>query len=40
MLIEKKNYSIMHSVEIARSQAIAMAEKRVKSEWNEMVYSN
>ncbi|WP_335387147.1 EAL domain-containing protein [Neobacillus drentensis] len=39
MFVEKKNYSIMHSVESARSQAIAMAEKRVKSEWTEMFYS-
>lgn len=39
MFVEKKNYSIIHSVESARRQAIAMAEKRVKSEWTEMVYS-
>jgi EAL domain-containing protein (putative c-di-GMP-specific phosphodiesterase class I) len=39
MFVEKKNYSIMHSVESARRQAIAMAEKRIKSEWNEMVYA-
>ncbi|MFP5112785.1 EAL domain-containing protein [Bacillaceae bacterium C204] len=39
MFVEKKNYSIIHSVESARLQAIAMAEKRVKSEWTEMVYS-
>ncbi|NHC39344.1 EAL domain-containing protein [Bacillus sp. MM2020_1] len=39
MFVEKKNYSIMHSVESARRQAIAMAEKRIKSEWNEMVHT-
>jgi EAL domain-containing protein (putative c-di-GMP-specific phosphodiesterase class I) len=39
MFVEKKNYSIMHSVENARRQAIAMAEKRVKSEWTDMVYT-
>jgi EAL domain-containing protein (putative c-di-GMP-specific phosphodiesterase class I) len=39
MFVEKKNYSIMQSVESARRQAIAMAEKRVQTEWNEMVYS-
>jgi EAL domain-containing protein (putative c-di-GMP-specific phosphodiesterase class I) len=38
MFVEKKNYSIVHSVENARRQAIAMAEKRVKSEWTEMLY--
>jgi EAL domain-containing protein (putative c-di-GMP-specific phosphodiesterase class I) len=39
MFVEKKNYSITHSVESARIQAMAMAEKRVKSDRNEMVYS-
>lgn len=39
MFVEKKNYSIMHSVESARAQAIAMAEKRVKSEWTDMYYA-
>jgi EAL domain-containing protein (putative c-di-GMP-specific phosphodiesterase class I) len=39
MFVEKKNYSIMHSVENARRQAIAMAEKRVKSEWTDMIYT-
>lgn len=39
MFVEKKNYSIMHSVENARRQAIAMVEKRVKSEWTDMIYT-
>ena len=39
MFVEKKNYSIMHSIESARRQAIAMAEKRIKSEWNDMVHT-
>ncbi|WP_335502076.1 EAL domain-containing protein [Neobacillus drentensis] len=39
MFVEKQSFSVLHSVESARRQALAMAEKRVKSEWNEMVHS-
>ncbi|MEH7743935.1 EAL domain-containing protein [Neobacillus drentensis] len=39
MFVEKKSYSIIHSIERARRQALAMSEKRVKLGWNEMVYS-
>jgi EAL domain-containing protein (putative c-di-GMP-specific phosphodiesterase class I) len=39
MFVEKRSFSVMHSVESAQRQALAMAEKRVKSEWNEMVHS-
>ena len=39
MFVEKRSFSVMHSVESARRQALAMAEKRAKSEWNEMVHS-
>lgn len=39
MFVEKKYYSIQDAVGKAHSQAIAMAEKRVESEFNKMVYS-
>jgi EAL domain-containing protein (putative c-di-GMP-specific phosphodiesterase class I) len=39
MFVEKKYHSIQDSVERAHRQAIAMAEKRVKSEFNGMIYS-
>ncbi|CAH2714395.1 Cyclic di-GMP phosphodiesterase PdeF [Neobacillus rhizosphaerae] len=39
MFVEKKYYSLNDSIERAHRQAIAMAEKRVKSEFNEMVFS-
>ncbi|MGG3564108.1 EAL domain-containing protein [Neobacillus rhizosphaerae] len=38
MFVEKKHLSIQDSIGRAQRQAIAMAEKRVKSEFNEMVY--
>ncbi|MBU8880803.1 EAL domain-containing protein [Bacillus sp. FJAT-29790] len=39
MFIEKQHYSIQEAVQRAHQQAIAMAEKRVQSEFNEMLYS-
>ena len=38
MFVEKKHLSIQDAIGRAQRQAIAMAEKRVKSEFNEMVY--
>ncbi|WML59218.1 EAL domain-containing protein [Neobacillus sp. PS2-9] len=38
MFVEKRHLSIQDSIGRAQRQAIAMAEKRVKSEFNEMVY--
>ncbi|MDP4172287.1 MAG: EAL domain-containing protein, partial [Bacillota bacterium] len=39
MFIEKKHYSIQEAVMKAQQQAIAMAEKRVDSEFNEMLFT-
>lgn len=39
MFIQRKHYSIQESIYKAHQQAVAMAEKRVKTEFNEMVYS-
>ncbi|MFJ5713810.1 EAL domain-containing protein [Neobacillus sp. NPDC093127] len=39
MFVEKKYYSIQDSVVRAHRQALAMAEKRIKSEFNEMVFA-
>lgn len=39
MFIEKKHYSIEEAVLKAHQQALAMAEKRVQSDFNEMLYS-
>ncbi|WP_019156174.1 EAL domain-containing protein [Robertmurraya massiliosenegalensis] len=38
MFIEKKNYSIQEAIYKAHQQALAMAEKRVDTEFNEMLY--
>jgi EAL domain-containing protein (putative c-di-GMP-specific phosphodiesterase class I) len=39
MFIEKKHYSIQEAIYKAHQQALAMAEKRVDSEFNEMLYT-
>lgn len=39
MFVEKKNYSIREAVYKAQQQALAMAEKRVQSDFNEMLYT-
>ncbi|MDZ5472126.1 EAL domain-containing protein [Bacillus sp. 31A1R] len=39
MFIEKKHYSIQEAVYKAHQQALAMAEKRVQSEFNDMLYT-
>ncbi len=39
MFIEKKHYSIQEAILKAQQQALAMAEKRVRSEFNDMLYS-
>ncbi|UII55414.1 EAL domain-containing protein [Cytobacillus spongiae] len=39
MFVEKKHYSLEEAVTKAQQQAYAMAEKRVESEFNEMVYA-
>ncbi|QED49213.1 EAL domain-containing protein [Cytobacillus dafuensis] len=39
MFIEKKHYSIQEAIMKAHQQALAMAEKRVQTEFNEMLYS-
>lgn len=38
MFIEKKHYSIQEAIYKAHQQALAMAEKRIDSEFNEMLY--
>ncbi|MCQ6276548.1 EAL domain-containing protein [Bacillus sp. V3B] len=38
MFIEKRYESIQEAIYIARQQALTMAEKRVRSEYNEMLY--
>ncbi|MFO1445306.1 EAL domain-containing protein [Bacillus sp. Bva_UNVM-123] len=39
MFIEKRQYSIQEAILKAQQQALAMAEKRVQSEFNEMLYA-
>ena len=39
MFVEKKYHWIEDSVERAHRQAFAMAEKRIKSEFNEMMFA-
>lgn len=39
MFIEKRQYSIQEAILKAQQQAIAMAEKRVQSRFNEMLYA-
>lgn len=39
MFVEKKHYSVQEAISRAHQQALAMAEKRVQSEFNEMLYS-
>lgn len=39
MFIEKKHYSIQEAIFKAHQQALAMAEKRVESEFNHMLYT-
>ncbi|MEK3991854.1 EAL domain-containing protein [Robertmurraya sp. FSL R5-0851] len=39
MFVEKKQYSIQEAILKAGQQALAMAEKRVQSEFNELLYS-
>ncbi|MFE8696679.1 EAL domain-containing protein [Cytobacillus sp. FJAT-53684] len=39
MFIEKKHYSIQEAILKANQQALAMAEKRVRSEFNDMLYT-
>lgn len=39
MFIEKKHYSIREAIYKAHQQALAMAEKRVDTEFNEMLYT-
>jgi EAL domain-containing protein (putative c-di-GMP-specific phosphodiesterase class I) len=39
MFVEKTHYSIEEAVARARRQALAMAEKRVETEFNEMIYT-
>lgn len=39
MFIEKRHYSIQEAILKAQQQALAMAEKRVQSEFNEMLYA-
>lgn len=39
MFVERKHYSIREAVLKAQQQAMAMAEKRVDSEFNEMLYT-
>ena len=39
MFIEKKQYSVQEAILKAQQQALAMAEKRVQTEFNELLYS-
>lgn len=39
MFVEKKHYSIQEAICKAHQHAVAMAEKRVKSEFNEMLFT-
>ncbi|MFD2444496.1 EAL domain-containing protein [Bacillus sp. CGMCC 1.16607] len=39
MFVEKKHYSIHEAIYKAHQQSVAMAEKRVQSEFNEMLFS-
>ncbi|WP_316571547.1 EAL domain-containing protein [Neobacillus sp. YIM B06451] len=38
MFVEKKHYSVQEAILKAHQQAVAMAEKRVESEFNEMLF--
>lgn len=39
MFVEKKHYSVQEAIYRAHQQALTMAEKRIQSEFNEMLYT-